>query len=271
MTTWIITAGVELVVIVVLGILLLISTKRLKDTRNALQRARRNSDRPRRRRGIAPRAIETAFHTADSLLNKGLGATVRNSIEDLAGWARIERPDLARMTADGHIVIAFSDIEGSTARNEELGDRQWLKLLERHNKLITTHAETHGGHIVKNQGDGFMIAFTDPAQAIRCGLRIQHALSDHPERWNQIQIRIGIHQGTSVRRGDDLFGLNVAMAARVAGQAHGGEILVSESVRDATIHIDDISLGPPRALQLKGITGTHPLYPVQKPTESSLS
>jgi adenylate cyclase len=44
-------------------------------------------------------------------MKKGIGATVRNSVEDLAGWAQVERPDLARLAADGHVVIVFSDIE----------------------------------------------------------------------------------------------------------------------------------------------------------------
>jgi adenylate cyclase len=54
-------------------------------------------------------------------MKKGIGATVRNSIEDLAGWAQVERPDLAKLTADGHVVIVFSDIEGSTEQNEAPG------------------------------------------------------------------------------------------------------------------------------------------------------
>jgi adenylate cyclase len=69
--------------------------------------------------------------------------------------------------------------------------------------------------------------------------------------------------GTSVRRGDDLFGRNVAMAARVAGQADGGEILVSESVRDAIDGLPDIELCTPREVELKGLLGSHHLYPVK--------
>lgn len=268
-TLWILAAGVELAAIVSLGVLLVVSQKKLRDTRSALERAQSNSPR-RRRRGLAPLAIKTAFDTADSLIQKGFGATVRNSVEDLAGWARVERPDLARMIADGDIVVVFSDIEGSTARNEELGDRGWLKLLERHNRLITKQAEDHGGHVVKNQGDGFMIAFSDPAEAVRCGLEVQQALREKPDRWNQIRVRMGVHVGSSVRRGDDLFGLNVAMAARVAGQADGGEILVSKSVRDAISAAEDIALGAPRAVELKGIKGSHQLYPVEFPTTDAV-
>lgn len=269
-TLWIVAAGVELAVIIALGVLLVVSRRQLTGTRSELERALADKGRRRRRFGVAPLAIRTAFQTADSLINKGIGATVRNSIEDLAGWAKVERPDLARMTADGDIVVVFSDIEGSTARNEELGDRGWMKLLERHNRLITKQVEIHDGHVVKNQGDGFMIAFSDAGQAIRCGIRVQEALSENPDRWNQIRVRMGVHVGSSVRRGDDLFGLNVAMAARVAGQAEGGEILVSEPVRDAVGEAYDISLGTPREVALKGMSGSHQLYPVELATTQAI-
>ncbi|MDJ0395034.1 adenylate/guanylate cyclase domain-containing protein [Rhodococcus sp. G-MC3] len=261
---WIVAAGVELAVIIALGVLLIVSSRKLKSTRSALERALSESPR-RRRRGLVPLAIKTTFSAADSLINKGFGATVRNSVEDLAGWARVERPDLARMTANGDIVVMFSDIEGSTARNQELGDRGWMKLLEKHNRLISKQVGEHGGHVVKNQGDGFMIAFSDPAQAVRCGICVQEALAENPDRWDQIRVRMGVHVGRSVRRGDDIFGLNVAMAARVANQAEGGEILVSETVREAIGTAHDISLGTPREVELKGMKGSHQLFPVALP------
>jgi adenylate cyclase len=257
-------ASVELASIIALGVLLIVSRRQLKGARRALERSRQGRSR-RRRRGVAPFAIRTAWQTADSLINKGIGATVRNSIEDLAGWAQVERPDLARLTADGQVVIVFSDIEGSTERNEELGDRRWVQLLDRHNKLIHKRVEDYDGHVVKSQGDGFMIAFSDPRQAVRCSIAVQQALQESAERWDQIRVRIGAHMGTSVRRGDDLFGRNVAMAARVAAQADGGEILVSEPVRGAVEGQSDIRLGPPREVELKGFGGSHAVYPVELP------
>ncbi|OZD41733.1 adenylate/guanylate cyclase domain-containing protein [Rhodococcus sp. 06-1477-1B] len=263
MILWIV-AGVELAAIIALGVVLIVSRRKLKHTRRALDRALESQQR-RKRRGLVPFAIRTAFHTTDLLINKGFGATVRNSVEDLAGWAKVERPDLARMTADGDIVVMFSDIEGSTARNEELGDRGWVKLLEKHNKLIRKHVDDHGGHVVKSQGDGYMIAFSDPAEAVRCGVEVQEALQKNPDRWDRIRVRMGVHVGSSVRRGDDLFGLNVAMAARVANQAEGGEILVSEPVRDAIARADGLTLGTPRDVELKGMSGSFQLYPVALP------
>ncbi|CDO29362.1 adenylate/guanylate cyclase domain-containing protein [Mycolicibacterium porcinum] len=263
--------SVLLVVVVVLFaafvtflVLFIVSRRQLTKARREIERMKLEDEdrRRKRRRGVAPLAIKTVFQTADMLINKGLGATVRNSIEDLAGWAQVERPDLARLTADGRVVIVFSDIEGSTEYNAAMGDRAWVKLLEKHNKLVQARVDKHGGHVVKTQGDGFMIAFADPENAVRFATDVQGALAESPQRWQAIRVRIGVHMGTSVRRGDDLFGLDVAMAARVAGQADGGEILVSEPVGEAVRHLGDIVLGAAREVELKGLPGTHRLYPV---------
>ena len=243
-------------------VLFIVSRKQLSEARRELEQLRQEKQIRRRRRGVAPLAIKTVFQTADMLINKGFGAVVRNSIEDLAGWAQVERPDLARLTADGSVVLVFSDIEGSTECNERMGDRAWVKLLERHNQLIQKRVEVHRGHVVKTQGDGFMIAFADAAQAVLFSADVQRALDADPERWSDIRVRIGIHLGTSVRRGDDLFGLDVATAARVADQADGGEILISEPVRNAIGELDGISVGPSRDVELKGLRGTHTLYEV---------
>jgi class 3 adenylate cyclase len=209
-------------------------------------------------------AVKTVWQTANLVRKEGFGAAVRSSIEDLADWAEVERPDLARVTPDGRVVILFSDIEESTALNERVGDRAWVKLIGEHDKLVRRLVTGHSGHVVKSQGDGFMIAFARAEQAVRCGIDIQHALQrdEQRKRRNGIRVRIGIHMGRSVRRGDDLFGRNVAMAARVASQAGGGEILVSEAVREAVSGCDDIAIDEGRDVELKGFAGTHRLYAV---------
>jgi class 3 adenylate cyclase len=183
---------------------------------------------------------------------------VRSSIEDLADWAEVERPDLARLAPSGKVAIVFSDIEDSTALNERIGDRAWVRLIGSHDKMVRRLVDKHSGHVVKSQGDGFMIAFAQADEAVRCSMAVQRSLRKRP---NGIRVRIGVHMGKSVRRGDDLFGRNVAMAARVAAQADGGEILVSEVVRDALTDAD-IAFDEGREVQLKGFSGSHRLYAV---------
>src|ERR1700754_2782556 len=224
-------AVIEAVVIVVLAVL--------------LNRARRETDELRGRvdtrnmlLSSGREAVKTMWQTASIIRKQGFGSAVLSSIEDLADWAEVERPDLARLAPDGKVAILFSDIEDSTALNERIGDRAWVRTIGRHDKMIRRHVQSHKGHVVKSQGDGFMVAFADPDQAVRCSIDVQRALRKRP---NEIRVRIGIHTGKSVRRGDDLFGRNVAMAARVAAEADGGETLVSEAVRDAVAGSDDIT------------------------------
>ncbi|WP_328359876.1 adenylate/guanylate cyclase domain-containing protein [Mycobacterium sp. NBC_00419] len=206
-------------------------------------------------------AVKTVWQTANLVRTQGFGGAVRSSIEELADWADVERPDLARLAPDGNVVIMFSDIEESTALNERIGDRSFVKVIEAHDRQVRGLVKTNDGHVVKSQGDGFMVAFADPAAAVRCGVAMQQALARDAKRLrnNSIRVRIGIHMGKSVRRGDDLFGRNVAMAARVASQADGGEVLVSEPVRRA---VADRDFDSGRDAELKGFAGTHRLYAV---------
>lgn len=207
-------------------------------------------------------AVKTVWQTANLVRTQGFGGAVRTSIEELADWADVERPDLARLIPDGKVVVMFSDIEDSTALNERIGDRAWVRLIGNHDKQVRRLVRMHDGHVVKSQGDGFMVAFADPVAAVQCGVAIQNALRRDAKRMrnNSIRVRIGIHMGKSVRRGDDLFGRNVAMAARVAAQADGGEILVSAPVCAAVGDQQRFDEG--REAELKGFAGTHRLYAV---------
>jgi len=250
-------AAIEAVALVVVSALLVRSRRevdqfrRMAASRNVLLSGSRE-------------AVKTVWQTADKLFKEGIGAAVRTSIEDLADWAEVERPDLARLTSDGNFVIMFSDIEESTALNERIGDRAFARLITRHHKFIRRLVEDHAGHVIKSQGDGFMVAFAKPEHAVQCGLEIQRELRTGPNKKqrNNIRVRIGIHMGKSVVRGDDLFGRNVALAARVADQADGGEILVSEPVHDAVSDHADITFDEGRDAELKGLAGTHRLYAV---------
>ena len=213
-------------------------------------------------------AVKTVWQTASLISKEGFGGALRSSIEDLADWAEVERPDLARVAPDGRVVILFSDIEESTALNERIGDRAWVRLISAHDKLVSGFVRRHSGHVVKSQGDGFMIAFSRAEQAVRCGVDVQRSLCKQAKRKreHEIRVRIGIHMGRSVRRGDDLFGRNVAMAARVAAQAVGGQILVSEPVRDAVDGCLDgqgIGFDDGRDVELKGFSGTYRLFAVE--------
>jgi adenylate cyclase len=240
-----------------------------------LARSRRTTRRLRAKLAVAlegrpvkrsPRLIPTpdavvkgVFETAALVRDKGWSGAFRSSISDLAGWAQVEQPDLVRLAGpDGSMSILFSDIEGSTELNERLGDKQWVKLLARHDSAVRSAVERHHGHVVKTQGDGFMVAFREPIEAVRTAIAVQRAF-DNRRRGGRapVLIRIGIHHGDVVHRDNDIFGRNVAQAARVAGLAEGGQILVSESVAEAVDEYDDVVLTERREVQLKGLSGEH--------------
>ena len=248
-------AVVEAVGLVVLWVLLTRCRRDAADLRRRLDARQRLISGGRE-------AVKTVWETANLVRKQGFGAAVRSSIAELADWAEVERPDLARLAPDGNVAILFSDIEDSTALNERIGDRAWVKLIDRHDKLIRKLVAEHSGHVVKSQGDGFMVAFAHPDEAVHCAMDVQRALDGGAAkaRGTSIRVRIGIHAGKSVRRGDDLFGRNVAMAARVADEACGGQILVSETVREAVG--DDVAFGEGWEVELKGFRGNHHVYPV---------
>ncbi|MGH9186333.1 MAG: adenylate/guanylate cyclase domain-containing protein [Acidimicrobiales bacterium] len=209
--------------------------------------------------------VKAVLETAARVREKGVGGALRSSIEELAGWAEVEQPDLQRLAArDGTVTIFFSDIEDSTALNEGLGDRDWLRVLSGHDKIVRGGVETHNGHIIKSQGDGFMIAFASPDEAMRCAVEVQRALAagDRRLRDTPIRVRIGIHTGAAVQKDGDLFGRNVALAARVAGLADGGEILVTPQVSEAVEDGDEFVFTGARDVELKGLPGSYRLLAV---------
>jgi adenylate cyclase len=238
----------------------------VKRLREVLRRQGRGLTRRERRAQRVKAVVETAVGTAATLRDHGVTGLVMSSMDDLSRWSQENRTEIAKLAGpDGTVSILFSDIEDSTALNEQLGDDRWVRLLDSHDKLVRKCVSGYSGKVVKSQGDGFMIAFRDPADAVRAGIEIQDALSeggDRRLRKTPIRVRVGIHCGTVIERGGDLFGRNVAMAARVAAQAGGGEILVSDDIRAALTDVEDIILVDGRDTELKGLPGVHRLWEV---------
>jgi class 3 adenylate cyclase len=158
----------------------------------------------------------------------------------------------------GTLTIVFSDIESSTQMAVALGDRAWFDLLQRHHALVSAHVEGHGGRIVKHQGDGYMMCFRSARAALLSSMGIQRDLARNAETDPDriLRVRMGLHTG-EVLVGDDgdLFGKHVVVAARIAGLAQGGEILVSSLVRRIAEARGDLPFTEPRAAELRGIDG----------------
>jgi class 3 adenylate cyclase len=135
-----------------------------------------------------------------------------------------------RRTSAGERVLAtvlFSDIVGSTERAAALGDRAWRALLDAHDAVVRAELTRYGGTEVNTTGDGFVVAFESPTSAVLCGRAIVNGAASA-----QVPVRVGVHTGECERRGDDLAGVAVHIAARVGARAAPGEVLVSRTVRD---------------------------------------
>ena len=147
----------------------------------------------------------------------------------------------------------FSDIEGYTELTERLGDARSQDVLHLHNEIVRREVDAHGGQIVKSQGDGFMLAFSDVRPALLCAVAIRQSVAscDFGTDAGSLRVRIGVHVGDAIREGDDFFGRTVIVASRVAGAAVGGEILVTEDIRDSAG--DAVVFDDGRELQLKGL------------------
>ena len=156
----------------------------------------------------------------------------------------------------------FSDIQGSTAMNEQLGDRRWLLLLRAHNAISRKLIAAHGGVEVKSLGDGFMIVFSSAGSALACAIAIQQSFVAYGELQPgaPIRVRIGIHTGEAIRGENDFLGMNVTVAARIAARAEGGQILVSSATRELGEGAGAFRFDAGRPLELRGLAGTHDVF-----------
>jgi class 3 adenylate cyclase len=165
---------------------------------------------------------------------------------------------------EGTVTIMFSDIEGFTAITEKFGDRKAMEILRQHNEIIRQRIARSGGHEIKAQGDGFMVAFGGASGALECAVGIQSDFAtrnrSHPDV--DVQVRLGLHAGEAIRDGNDFLGGAVILAARIAQQAKGGEILVSSVLKDLCDLSGEFQFEDGRDIHLKGLSETRRVYSV---------
>jgi adenylate cyclase len=123
--------------------------------------------------------------------------------------------------------IVFTDLSGFTEFTAERGDEAALELLELQERLVQEQID-ECGRIVKNLGDGLMLWFDSACDAITASLDLQEKFEERSlEEEQPLWVRIGMHFGRPLRRGDDLVGHDVNVAARIVDLAGPGEVLVS--------------------------------------------
>jgi class 3 adenylate cyclase len=159
--------------------------------------------------------------------------TIATFIGEAAGIARTDSAPIETQTTESAFrTILFTDVEASTALTDRFGDAKARDLLREHERLTRDALAAHGGTEIKTMGDGFMASFTSASSALDAAIAMQQAITAHfVESETAIRIRVGINAGEPIEEDDDLYGASVIRAARVMGQADGGEILVTDVVR----------------------------------------
>jgi predicted ATPase/class 3 adenylate cyclase len=165
------------------------------------------------------------------------------------------------------LALLFTDIEGSTNLLRSLG-ADYRTLLAEHRRLLRDAFGVHGGAVFGVEGDALFVGFDDPASAILAAVDGQLALAK--TRWladAQLRVRMGIHVGEVIIDADDHVGLAVHQASRIAGAAHGGQVLISDATRNSTEKQlpRDISLKPLGRFRLKDFPEPQDLYQLHHP------
>jgi len=151
--------------------------------------------------------------------------------------------------------VLFTDIVGSTARAAQVGDDAWRRTLDGHDRIAWKTVGRHRGTLVKNTGDGLLVTFDSPSQAIACSAELARELAGIG-----LAIRAGLHAGeVEVREDGDVAGLAVNLAARVQQAAREGSTYVSSTMRDLLLG-GSLSFADRGEHALKGIDGAWRLY-----------
>jgi len=143
-------------------------------------------------------------------------------------------PDVPAPTIAGNLrTIIFTDLEGHTQMMQRLGDAKGREVLREHERLTREAIRASGGSEVKTMGDGFMASFGSAQRALECAVSLQESFGrpDSLVAAQGLRVRVGINAGEPIEEENDLFGASVIAAARIAAKAAGGEVLVSDVVR----------------------------------------
>lgn len=193
------------------------------------------------------------WHASIGVANQeAFGKSGTTSIDEIIRLVEDYETPAESTAADGTVAVMFTDVVDSTALMEQLGEARWLEIFNWHNQLVHQQTLIFGGSVVKNQGDGFMLAFPAIGSAAACAIGLQRAISKGFEGTN-IQVRMGIHVGNAAAEGGDFFGHTVVVASRLSAAAGPGEILVSGE--SAAAIGDAFSVGALQPFALKGISG----------------
>jgi class 3 adenylate cyclase len=198
-----------------------------------LQREDRGPEVARRIAARIPNARLVLFKGGSAAPYLGDANEVWNVIADFLGDEVILAEPAEPLAPGAFRTILFTDVEGSTAITQRLGDARAREVLREHERIVREALKSHGGSELKVMGDGFMASFSSATRALESAIAMQRAFAAHNESAEEpIRVRIGLNAGEPIAEEDDLYGTAVNLAARICGHAQAGQILASNVVQE---------------------------------------
>jgi class 3 adenylate cyclase len=155
------------------------------------------------------------------------------------------------------LTVLFTDIVGSTSVAAKMGDGRWKELLQRHDDAVRAELHRFGGAEVKTTGDGFLASFPGPTRAIQCA----SAIRDRAAALG-LRLRAALHTGECEKRGKDLSGMAVHLAARLLDHAAAGDVVVSRTVKDLVVG-SGVGFEERGEVTLRDVPGSWQIYAVR--------
>jgi class 3 adenylate cyclase len=199
----------------------------------------------------------------------GNGGEVRPDAAPAAPAPAAAEPTSSRVPTDlpeGTLTMLFTDIIGSTAIAERVGDQRWVAVLAHHDRTVRAIVAGHGGAVVKGSGDGYLIVFSSARQAVLAAIAIQRAAvsPDAAGPEGPLPLRAGLHTGEVVQRDGDVFGRNVIAASRIASEAEAGQVLVSALTKQLVESSGDLLFSDGVEVSLRGLAQPWTLHEVRQ-------
>jgi adenylate cyclase len=179
-----------------------------------------------------------------------IGAALE-SVSPGAGWLS---------SPDGAVTLMLSDIADAEALAAEFGPERWEQLLADHHMLVERLLAAHDGAVVRYEQDGFLATFNSAHGGAYAALELQRTFGGEDAGRPPVSLRIGLHSGFVIGSAGEPLGRNVVLASRIAGQARGGETLVSSSFKQYTETDPTLVFEHRGEHHFKGLHGEHTIY-----------
>ena len=169
-----------------------------------------------------------------------------------------------RGVPSGFVTMMLTDIEGSTALIEQLGDG-YGGVLDEVRSIQRAATAAGGGYVVEERADEFFGTFASPRAAVEAAIAIHRAMCDRTWRDGAaVRVRIGLHAGYPTVSGANYIGMAVHTAARICSASHGGQILISGDMKTALTDLvpDGVEFRRLGRYRLRGIPDQHDLFQV---------